>query len=230
MAARPFKRAYEGEMPVLVHCNQQPNRNQMKLIDPLVKFATFAMVGILVLKSYHPSKVVAPMSNGQWFLQMAEPQFDQVVEESQEDLYGWTEALNALYFGEKSHERSDRGFGTVGDLNAAQGPSYGPYQISEGYWKDSMEQLKWSGEPSTVTWDSCLSCSDRCEVVIRAYMQRYASAEAGRLDTRTATLADVEKIARIHNGGPKGHTKEATVGYWQDAHESMIKRLEGDIQ
>jgi len=202
----------------------------MKFFDRLITSATFAMVGILILKIYHPSEVVAPTTNGQEFLHKAEPQFDQVVEETQEDLYGWSAALNAIYFGEKSHERSDRGFGAVGDLSAPQGPSYGPYQISEAYWKDSMEQLEWSGKPSTITWANCLSCSDRSETIIRAYMQRYASAEAGRLDACTATLEDVEKIARIHNGGPKGHTKEATLRYWQGAYEGLVKWIEGDVQ
>ena len=199
----------------------------MKVFDRLITFTTFAMVGVLVLKSFHPSEVVAPTVDPQWHMHKAESQFDQVVEEPQQDLYGWTEALNAIYFGEKSHERSDRGFGAVGDLSAAQGPSYGPYQISEAYWKDSMEQLEWSGKPSTITWESCLNCSDRSEAVVQAYMQRYASGEARRLDSRIATIEDVEKIVRIHNGGPKGYTKSATLGYWQDARTAMVAWAEG---
>jgi len=211
----------------------------MKFFDHLVKFATFAMVGILVLKSYHPSEVVAPTADPQRFMHKSQSQFDRVAKSILEDVvaeqasqprgYGWNDALTALYCGEKSHERSDGGFGVVGDLDASQGPSYGPYQISEAYWKDSMEQLAWSGTPSTITWENCLSSSDRSDTVIRAYMQRYASEEAGRLDAGTATLADVEKIARIHNGGPKGHTKAATLGYWQGAHEGLVAWIEGTL-
>ena len=45
------------------------------------------------------------------------------------------------------------------------------------------------------------------ERVIDAYMRRYA-AEAWR-------IGDAETVARVHNGGPNGAQKQATLGYWQ---------------
>ena len=81
----------------------------------------------------------------------------------------------------------------VGD----RGRSIGPYQISRAYWADSGVRGNWK------------QCKDRtfAETVMRAYWKRYCP-EALR-------LRDFETLARVHNGGPKGHRKAATLPYWK---------------
>ena len=45
------------------------------------------------------------------------------------------------------------------------------------------------------------------ERVVDAYMRRHAP--------EAWAAGDGQRIARVHNGGPRGHEKEATVGYWR---------------
>ena len=80
------------------------------------------------------------------------------------------------------------------------GKALGPMQIHRIYWLDAVDHhpsLVASGE----TYDSV---RDRVYArrVVMAYWSRYAKSW------------DAETLARIHNGGPKGHTKRATLGYW----------------
>ena len=82
---------------------------------------------------------------------------------------------------------------TIGD----QGRSLGPLQISRAYHKDSRV-----GNDSNYARCADLEYSKR---VVTAYLQRYAP-------TAYAT-GNVEVLARVHNGGPKGATKPATKGY-----------------
>jgi hypothetical protein len=88
-------------------------------------------------------------------------------------------------------ETSGRTGGIVGD----QGQALGPLQIHRGYHQDSRV----AGDYSRV---SDLNYSVR---VATAYLKRYAPAawKAG----------DVETLARVHNGGPRGHLKAATKSY-----------------
>ena len=84
-----------------------------------------------------------------------------------------------------------------GDANAIgdQGKALGAFQIWKPYWQDS----KVSG---------CYQdCKDPkySESVVRAYLARYAP------KGKTVTL---EMLARIHNGGPRGYLKPATLKYW----------------
>ncbi len=82
----------------------------------------------------------------------------------------------------------------VGD----NGKAIGPMQIHRVYWKDAVEH-----DPSI--GGSYSDCRDPqyARKVVRAYMARYAPKGASD-----------EVLARIHNGGPKGHRKDATVKYW----------------
>jgi hypothetical protein len=80
------------------------------------------------------------------------------------------------------------------------GKALGPMQIHRVYWLDAVEH-----DPSLVangeTYDSV---RDRAYArrVVMAYWSRYAKSW------------DSQTLARVHNGGPKGHTKRATLGYW----------------
>lgn len=79
----------------------------------------------------------------------------------------------------------------------------GRYQIRYAYWKDSNIPGKHE------------MCKDPeySRRVMRAYWKRYCpeSLKSHRF----------EVLARIHNGGPKGHKKKATVKYWKKVKRAM---------
>ena len=82
------------------------------------------------------------------------------------------------------------------------GLAIGPFQIHRAYWADAMKQEPELGG----VYEDCRKL-DYAERVVRAYMQRHAA---------TAwSLGDAQTIARIHNGGPQGKDRAATLGYWQ---------------
>ncbi len=77
------------------------------------------------------------------------------------------------------------------------GRALGPYQIHYGYWVDATERdpaLRALGYQSVR--DQAIA-----ERVVLAYLTRYAPSW------------DLRTCARIHNGGPRGHRKPATLGY-----------------
>ena len=80
---------------------------------------------------------------------------------------------------------------TIGD----QGRALGPLQIHRAYHADSRV----SGD-----YSRCADL-DYSKRVATAYLTRYAP--------QAWAAGDVETLARIHNGGPKGATKPATKGY-----------------
>ncbi len=85
--------------------------------------------------------------------------------------------------------------GRTGPILGDGGKALGPLQIHKSYHTDSRV----AGDYSRV---ADLEYSKR---VATAYLKRYAPAawKAG----------DVETLARVHNGGPRGHLKAATKGY-----------------
>ena len=83
--------------------------------------------------------------------------------------------------------------------------SLGPLQISKAYHKDS----KVPG-----SWGNCTSL---------AYSKRVATAYLKRYAPRAWATGDCQTLARIHNGGPKGHKKRATVGYWVKIRKELEK-------
>lgn len=85
--------------------------------------------------------------------------------------------------------------GCTGPIVGDQGRALGPLQIHRAYHADSRV----AGDYSRVAE---LDYSKR---VATAYLKRHAP---------TAWAAgDVETLARVHNGGPRGHLKPATKGY-----------------
>jgi hypothetical protein len=50
------------------------------------------------------------------------------------------------------------------------------------------------------------------EKIVRAYWKRYAP--------KSATL---EQLARIHNGGPRGHLNPNTIKYWNKIKKELVK-------
>ena len=87
------------------------------------------------------------------------------------------------------------------------GNAIGRYQVWRVYWIDATEFSGIGGKYEDVK-DKAYA-----ERIIEAYMQRYA---------RKAWAAkDWETVARIHNGGPRGHKKKATEKYWQKVKEVL---------
>ena len=88
----------------------------------------------------------------------------------------------------------------VGD----KGKAIGCLQIWQPYWYDATEFSGIGG-----SYKDCFSRA-YSKRIVDAYMKRYAR------EAWTSTKKfDAEKCARIHNGGPKGHTKKATEKYWK---------------
>jgi hypothetical protein len=80
---------------------------------------------------------------------------------------------------------------TIGD----NGKALGPLQIHRAYHSDSRVAGDYS---------RCADL-DYSKRVVTAYLKRYAP--------QAWAAGDVETLARIHNGGPKGAIKPATKGY-----------------
>ena len=101
--------------------------------------------------------------------------------------------LHAIRVVETGGWKND-GIGAVGD----HGNSIGPYQIQRAYWLDAN---------IAGTWEQCSTDVAYSERVMLAYFKRYAKTALEN--------EDWEKLARIHNGGPKGYRHKATLPYWQ---------------
>ena len=87
------------------------------------------------------------------------------------------------------------------------GRAIGPYQIWRAYWLDACEY-----DPSLKhrRYEDCRDPEYARRVVI-AYMSRYGRGKSA------------EELARIHNGGPRGHRKSATVEYWAKVEKRLIE-------
>ena len=88
-------------------------------------------------------------------------------------------------------ERSGRTGPFIGD----QGRALGPLQIHRAYHQDSRV------------------AGDYSRVADLAYSKRVATAYLKRHAPEAWAKGDVETLARVHNGGPRGHLKPATKGY-----------------
>jgi hypothetical protein len=85
--------------------------------------------------------------------------------------------------------------GKLGPTLGDQGRALGPLQIHKSYHADSRVAGDYS---------RCADL-DYSKRVVTAYLKRYAP--------QAWAAGNVEVLARIHNGGPKGATKPATKGY-----------------
>ena len=75
------------------------------------------------------------------------------------------------------------------------GKALGPLQIHRAYHADSRV------------------AGDYSRVADLAYSKRVATAYLKRHAPTAWAAGDVETLARVHNGGPRGHLKPATKGY-----------------
>ena len=91
----------------------------------------------------------------------------------------------------------------VGD----NGRAIGPFQIWKSYWQDAVEHDKNIGG----RYEDCKN-EDYARRIVLAYWDRYAPADATD-----------EQLARLHNGGPKGHKLKATLKYWAKVKKELNK-------
>ena len=85
--------------------------------------------------------------------------------------------------------------GRTGAILGDQGRALGPLQIHRAYHADA----RIGGD-----YSRCADL-DYSKRVVTAYLQRYAPAAWAE--------GDVKTLARVHNGGPRGDKKTATLGY-----------------
>jgi hypothetical protein len=85
--------------------------------------------------------------------------------------------------------------GRTGAILGDGGKALGPLQIHKAYHADARVGGDYS---------RCADL-DYSRRVVTAYLQRYAP--------QAWAAGDVTTLARIHNGGPRGATKQATVNY-----------------
>ena len=93
--------------------------------------------------------------------------------------------------------------GRLGPIKGDNGAALGPLQIHRAYWQDS-------GVPGTYSQCADLAYSRR---VVTAYLKRYARNAWER--------GDAFSLARVHNGGPSGANKRATLRYGQKVVNAM---------
>lgn len=94
----------------------------------------------------------------------------------------------------ESNHRDD----AVGD----GGKAIGRFQIWRVYWQDAIAH--------------CPTLKDARyeDVTERVYAERILVAYMLRYCPQAVEAKDYEHMARVHNGGPRGHRKQATLGYW----------------
>jgi len=85
--------------------------------------------------------------------------------------------------------------GRHGAILGDNGKSLGPLQISRAYWKDARVGGSYE------------------QVTDLAYARRVATAYLKRYAPQAWAQGDVETLARVHNGGPAGARKQATLPY-----------------
>jgi hypothetical protein len=93
------------------------------------------------------------------------------------------------------------------------GKAIGRYQIWEVYWRDAV-----AFSPSLKGNYQDVTDKTYAERVMVAYLLRYAK---GAVESH-----DYEKLARIHNGGPKGYQKNATLKYWNRVRENLSPEIQ----
>ena len=95
------------------------------------------------------------------------------------------------------------------DAIGDNGLAYGCLQLHAAYVQDAGEYAgkDWVHEDA---FDP-----DTAKQIVQAYMARYATKK------RLGRAPTIEDVSRIHNGGPYGHKKSATDGYWKKVKKSL---------
>lgn len=96
------------------------------------------------------------------------------------------------------------------DAIGDDGKAIGRFQIWQVYWSDAVEHV-----PAIKGSYADVKRKDYAERIVVAYLLRYAKA--------AVKDKDFETLARVHNGGPKGAAKRATLKYWQKVEKALAK-------
>ena len=91
------------------------------------------------------------------------------------------------------------------------GNAVGRYQI----WKIYVDDVNRFSKVK-FTYD-CRKNADTSRQIVKAYLIHYGK----RYERLTGKKASNEVLARIHNGGPNGYKKEATLKYWEKVQRKM---------
>ena len=105
-----------------------------------------------------------------------------------------------------AHVESGCDDAAIGDA----GKAIGRYQIWEAYWSDALVKAPAIGGE----YNDCKG-KVYAERVLVAYMLRYAA--------KAVKDKDYQTLARIHNGGPQGHKRKATLKYWEKVEKALAK-------
>ena len=93
--------------------------------------------------------------------------------------------------------------GRVGPISGDQGRALGPLQIHRAYWADARQPGQYAD----------VSALPAATATMHAYLRRYAPA--------ALAAGDWETCARVHNGGPNGSRKSATLPYWAKVRSNL---------
>ncbi|VDD98046.1 unnamed protein product [Enterobius vermicularis] len=84
--------------------------------------------------------------------------------------------------------------------------SCGYYKIKRVYYVDCGEPGKRSGESTDTAWKRCADDYNCATTCVNNYYKRFSHG--------CNVAGTCQKMARIHNGGPHGCEKQATIDYW----------------
>lgn len=98
--------------------------------------------------------------------------------------------------------------GRTGRIIGDNGKALGPLQIHREYFQDAAEADPSLGKNYNQVTD--LEFSKR---VVKAYLKRYVP--------KAVATNDFQTLARVHNGGPRGHKNPETVGYWNKIQKNL---------
>lgn len=90
------------------------------------------------------------------------------------------------------------------------GNALGRYQVWQVYWSDAIEHCPEIGGRYK---DVCGKAY--AERIVVAYLMRYAP--------KAVAAKDWETLARVHNGGPRGHKSKATLKYWHKVEKALAR-------
>ena len=97
------------------------------------------------------------------------------------------------------------------DATGDGGRAIGRLQLWRAYWSDAIEHAPDIGG----SYDDCRT-AEYAERVAVAYWRRYCP--------KALAARDYEILARVHNGGPRGHKNKATQAYWRKVDREMSKK------
>ena len=108
--------------------------------------------------------------------------------------------LNAIKNVESSGNAS-----AIGD----NGKAVGAYQIHKVYVDDVNNIMERKGFKTRFTYSDRFN-AHKSRIMTCVYLNHYGKV----YERKTGKKASLEVLARIHNGGPNGYKKQATLKYW----------------